>query len=131
MIDRIWQRTAVTLSSACIAAVSLTGAPAAAQDQEMTELMNEGRTLYAEVCSACHGASGQGTGSGPALDGNTSVESRSGLINQILWGATEHGMPPFAPMLTDREIAAVATYVRNSWSNDYGPVLDRSVTLRR
>ena len=44
------------------------------------------------------------------------------IINQILWGVSDHGMPAFADLLTDREIAAAATFVRNSWTNNYGIV---------
>lgn len=117
--------------AAAIAATLLAGAPALAQDETLPELINEGRPLYADQCSACHGNNGQGTGIAPALDGNANVEGRTFIVNQILWGDSEHGMPAFVDMLTDREVAAIATYVRNSWKNSYGIIFPRSVELRR
>jgi len=39
-------------------------------------------------------------------------------------------MPAF-PNLTDREIAAVATYIRNSWGNEYGIAREASVAFAR
>ena len=33
-----------------------------------------------------------------------------------------HGMPPFAHILTDAEIAAVVTYIRVAWENNGTPV---------
>ncbi len=39
----------------------------------------------------------------------------------IITGYLDHGMPPFGH-LADDMIAAIATYVRNSWSNAYGEV---------
>lgn len=93
-------------------------------------LMEQGEVVYADYCSACHGENGEG-GGGPQLAGNGFVKGRAGLINQILFGATDHGMPPFAPVLTDEEVAAVSTYIRNVWGNEAGIVLPRSVELRR
>ncbi|WMT91732.1 cytochrome c [Pelagibacterium sp. H642] len=102
-----------------------------ANDEEsLALLMEEGETVYANNCAACHGVEGEG-GGGPALVGSSVVEGRSAVIYQILFGATDHGMPAFAPILSDQEIAAVATYIRNSWENDYGIVLPRSVEMRR
>lgn len=105
--------------------------PAMAQDEDLGTLVREGGQLFEANCSACHGSDGKGTGAAPALDGNAFVESRTAVINQILWGSSEHGMPAFVDLLTDREIAAIATFVRNAWSNDYGIVFSRSVELRR
>jgi mono/diheme cytochrome c family protein len=102
-----------------------------AQEAEMADLMSAGAKLFSENCAVCHGADGEGTGNAPALDGNGFVESRAGVINQVLWGNSDHGMPPFADVLSDEDIAAVSTYVRNAWSNDYGVVYARSVELRR
>lgn len=99
-------------------------------DPQMQSLMTQGKTVFLDNCAACHGENGEG-GVGPKLDGNSFIKTRANIINQVLFGAVDHGMPPFAPQLTDEQIAAVATYVRNSWSNDSGLVLPRSVELRR
>ncbi|MAN76786.1 MAG: hypothetical protein CML24_06240 [Rhizobiales bacterium] len=115
---------------------SLIGAtPALTQDlandeESLAILMEEGETVYTNNCAACHGAEGEG-GAGPALVNSAVVESRSAVIYQILFGAMDHGMPAFGPILSDREVAAVSTYMRNVWENEEGIVLPRSVELRR
>ncbi len=124
------ETVAAAMAVALVAAGSAPGA-ALAQDESMSELVAEGKTLFFDNCAPCHGSSGEGTENAPALDGNANVGSRPLIINQILWGNEEHGMPPFADALDDRDIAAIATYVRNSWKNDYGIVFPRSVELRR
>jgi hypothetical protein len=40
-------------------------------------------------------------------------------------------MPAFGQKLNDREIAAVATYIRNSWGNHFGPVSANTVAQVR
>jgi mono/diheme cytochrome c family protein len=55
------------------------------------------------------------------LVGSAIVALEGAVVNQILMGAEEHGMPPFA-RLSDHDIASVATFVRNSWGNDFGPI---------
>jgi mono/diheme cytochrome c family protein len=123
-------RTAATLaltltgSLALIAAAPLvveTPAPAPAfvqlaQAVPQATLMSEGGPLYTRQCAGCHGANGQG-GDGPKLAGNDYVKEPGAVISQILVGAVEHGMPPFADVLNDREIAAITTYVGNSFGN--------------
>jgi mono/diheme cytochrome c family protein len=93
-------------------------------------LKTAGASVFEENCAACHGANGEGD-VGPKLDGNEWIGTRSNIINQVLFGATDHGMPPFKDVLSDEQVAAVATYVRNSWSNSYGPVLPQSVASIR
>lgn len=85
-------------------------------------LMTEGRTLYARHCAACHMAEGQG-GAGPRLAGMQALSDTRFLAGAIIQGRTHHGMPAFGSVLNDEEIAAVATYVRNSWGNEFGAVL--------
>jgi mono/diheme cytochrome c family protein len=97
---------------------------------QQAALSAEGQQLFLDNCSPCHGENGQGL-NGPRLDGNTFIASREAIVNQILFGALDHGMPPFIDQLNDHEIAAIATYVRNAWSNRYGVVLEQSVALRR
>jgi mono/diheme cytochrome c family protein len=55
------------------------------------------------------------------LVGSPIVGLVGAVVNQILIGAEEHGMPPFA-RLGDQDIASIATFVRNSWGNDFGPI---------
>jgi mono/diheme cytochrome c family protein len=42
-----------------------------------------------------------------------------------------HGMPPFAQVLGDADIAAVLSYVRTSWGNAAAAVEPHNVTLLR
>jgi mono/diheme cytochrome c family protein len=99
----------------------------AAQTKALTAA---GASVFLDNCATCHGEKGEGN-VGPKLDGNDWIAERSNIINQVLFGATDHGMPPFKDVLTDDQVAAVATYVRNSWSNSYGPVLPQSVASIR
>ncbi len=93
-------------------------------------LMQTGAQKFTSICSTCHGDQGQGK-VGPKLDGNSDIASTDFIVNRILNGFTEHGMPPFRDQFSDFEIAAAATYVRNSWSNDYGAVTEEEVTSLR
>ena len=42
-----------------------------------------------------------------------------------------HGMPPFAQVLADDEVAAVVTYIRKSWGNRGTAVTARDANLLR
>jgi mono/diheme cytochrome c family protein len=93
-----------------------------------------GAKLYGEQCASCHGERGEGVmGIYPALDGNRSVTmaDSSNLLRTMLRGGfapatagnpRPFGMPPFAGVLNDRELAAIASHVRNSWGNSAGDV---------
>ena len=78
----------------------------------------------------------------PALDGNSLVRGRdvTGLLRVIMDGGftpttaqtpQPYGMPPFRHFLNDLEIAAAATYIRNTWGNDSGGVNQREVNRVR
>ena len=120
--------------AALLAVGFMAGGAAYAQEVDLAaktaELTAAGESVFADNCAVCHGEKGEGN-VGPKLDGNDWIAERSNIINQVLFGATDHGMPPFKDVLTDDQIAAVATYVRNSWSNSYGPVLPQSVASIR
>ncbi len=102
--------------------------PAAPED--LATLMAEGEVLFNHNCAGCHQTDGMGL-VGPKLVGNEFLASAGAIIGQIMEGNTNHGMPPFIDVLNDREIAAIATYVRNAWGNAYGIVPVHSVTIRR
>lgn len=91
--------------------------------------MTAGQTLYGRNCQNCHGAQGEG-GAGERLVGSPVVASVAGVVNQMLLGAVEHGMPPFN-RLSDADLAAIATYVRNSWGNSHGGVTAEQVAQIR
>ena len=91
-------------------------------------LIAEGASVYRNRCARCHGINGQGQWYGhdaaPRLDGNFARLSVRGIAVQVIQGGSY--MPPFAS-LTDREIAAVATYIRNSFGNNYGIATEEEV----
>lgn len=99
--------------------------PLAASDA----VMQRGSRVYEYNCMACHNVKGEGiNGMVTAFADNPGVRTPSGsnLITTVLKGgkavATEHnltgaGMPSFDWKLNDEDIAAVLTYVRNSWGN--------------
>jgi len=84
------------------------------------EVMAAGERGYAQYCAGCHGVTGGG-GAGPSLAGNPVTASTLGVVQMIIQGYLNHGMPPFAH-LSNEVIAAVASYVRNAWGNAHGEV---------
>jgi mono/diheme cytochrome c family protein len=80
--------------------------------------------VFGAECTTCHGADGT-SDVGPALAGNTSMAVRDFVIKRLLLGVAD--MPSFASSLTDRQIAAVGTFVRNSWDNAHGIVPEADV----
>jgi len=106
--------------------------PATAQvdPQKMNQLMELGRQVFARNCAVCHGDQGQG-GIGPAFAGNSALARNDMVIPMILDGFPDHGMPAWRNRLTDEEIAAVATFIRNSWGNAFGPIVEEQVAEAR
>lgn len=94
-----------------------------------TQRMHSGQALYVDNCSACHRSNGEGLpGMFPPLKGDANVQNRdpTTVVRLILNGAraattdarpTPLSMPAFGWKLSDDHIAAIATYVRNSWGN--------------
>ena len=88
----------------------------------------------APAARACDTADGRGADEVfPELDGNSLVtaESPTGLISMILGGSELPStpkrpyslrMPGFAGRLTDEEVAELASFVRQAWSNDAAAV---------
>ena len=97
-------------------------------------LMALGKTVYDAHCATCHGAAGEGMPPAyPPLAGNQSIQMSSAVnpIRMVLNGGLPpatfgnprpYGMPPFAQILSDDEVAAVVTYIRSSWGNLGEPV---------
>ena len=97
-------------------------------------MMLAGAAIYQDLCSACHRGDGHGVPYLiPDLATSSTAASRepTTLIRVVLRGAqtvatkdepTGPAMPSFGWQLTDAQVAAVATYIRNSWGHA-GPVL--------
>jgi mono/diheme cytochrome c family protein len=98
----------------------------AAQTEAMLE---SGAKLYEKHCADCHQPKGEGVPRVyPPLANNQSIAMALPInaIRIVLNGgfppSTEgnprpYGMPPFAYDLSDDEVAAVVTYIRQSWGN--------------
>lgn len=95
-------------------------------------------------CMACHGNQGQGIkGVAPALAGSQRVnrENPGTVVRILLHGFTSDGsnsaqdypgVMPSHSYLTDEEVAAVLTFIRQSWDNDAPPVSIETVSnIRR
>lgn len=103
----------------------------------------DGEKLYSKHCANCHSKDGNGDkGIYPALRSNTSVLEPTGLnaTRAVLLGGFSpvtpgnpepYSMPPFAQQFSDKEIAAVVNYIRQSWGNNASPVtMDTVKSLR-
>jgi mono/diheme cytochrome c family protein len=102
-----------------------------------------GAKIYEQQCSQCHGDSGEGAVAAyPPLAGNRAVtmDIPANLIRIVLSGGylpatagnpRPYGMPPFAHVLSDADIADVVTYIRSSWGNTAEPVSQLEVMRYR
>jgi mono/diheme cytochrome c family protein len=102
--------------------------------EERDRLFNLGAKVYAVHCASCHGVNGEGRlPDFPALANNHSILMASAVnpIRMVLNGGyppgtqknpQPYGMPPFAQLLSDDEVAAVVTYIRGAWGNQATPV---------
>jgi mono/diheme cytochrome c family protein len=98
-----------------------------------------GAKLYTQHCAQCHGDEGEGVpGIYPALAGSRSVtmDTPANLVHVVLEGgfppATRgnprpFGMPPFATVLSDGDVAHLLSHIRASWDNHAAPVVPRDV----
>jgi len=129
-------------------AVYLKGLPAsasaaAAADTVTDYVMGRGRTVYNLHCGTCHLPTGEGDPDmAPRLNrGSLVVQAANpaSMLNVILYSPQDPGLPPqwrermdeFQYILDDDEIAAVASYIRNSWGQRAGPVAPDQVARQR
>lgn len=93
----------------------------------------DGKAVFAAQCVACHQATGKGLpGVFPPLDGSEWVQGDARTVANILLhgingkitvaGAEYSGAMPSFLQLGDAELAAVASYVRSTWSNKAEPL---------
>lgn len=107
------------------------------------DVMKLGEQLYGQHCADCHGKDGGGTpGIYPPLAGNRALTMVAPVnaIRIVLNGGfppstsgnpRPYGMPPYSPVLSDAEVAAVVSYVRASWGNAAGVVTQAEVNAYR
>jgi mono/diheme cytochrome c family protein len=106
-------------------------------------MMRQGGKLYENHCADCHQRHGEGVPRiYPPLVNNEAILMRYPVnairivVNGGFPPSTEgnprpYGMPPFGQDLSDQEIAAVVSYVRQSWGNHAPPVSPVEVSSAR
>jgi mono/diheme cytochrome c family protein len=102
-----------------------------------------GAAIYRDQCSACHGLDGKGVAElFPSLAESSMVRSEDPTtsIRIVLRGArsvgtraqpTASGMPSYGWQLNDNEVAAVLTYIRNSWGGKADAIASEQVSKVR
>lgn len=118
-------------------------APNAGHASSDEPFLRRGARLYERQCAQCHGDEGEGAqGAYPALAGNRAVTMQvpANVIRVVLSGGflpatagnpRPYGMPPYAHVLDDAEVAAVVTYIRSAWGNAAAPVTQLEVMQYR
>ncbi len=108
-----------------------------------TAVLALGKTTYANRCAMCHQPDGTGMPPAyPPLANNPSIlmDVAVNPLRMVLNGGyppettdnpRPYGMPPFAQVLSDAEVAAVVTYIRLAWGNRGTPVTPRDANAMR
>ena len=119
--------------------------PEAAGPRPDERTMGRGRTIYHLHCGTCHLPTGEGDPEmAPRLNRGSLVvqsDNPASMINAILY-SPEAPRPPlpekwrvpmdeFQYILDDAEVAAVATFIRQSWENAAGAVSPDQVARQR
>lgn len=101
-------------------------------------LLSKGRGLYGDRCQTCHQHDGKGMADAfPPLAGNPRLADAKFVVEVLKHGKSgkivvkghhfDDTMPPIGADFTDEQLAAVATYIRNSWDNHFGGVSVKDV----
>lgn len=102
---------------------------AATKAKPDAQVLARGGAVYDQQCAQCHGAQGEGqAGAFPALAGSRAVtmDNPTNVLRLVIEGGylpatagnpRPHGMPPFLHALSNQDLAAVTTFIRNAWGN--------------
>lgn len=114
------------------------------QDSSLEQSIKRGEELYAVNCVTCHLQKGEGMeGSFPPLAKADFIEKDktgkktigavlNGLTGEITVNGKKYNVPmPAQNYLTDRQIADVLNYVRNSWGNKGKEITEAMVKAER
>jgi mono/diheme cytochrome c family protein len=113
--------------------------PTTAQALAKGDTRATGAQTYVDSCAACHRSDGKGySGIFPPLAHNPALlsDDPSSVISMILLGGAQPvtesditgiTMPDFAGQLSNKQVAEVATFIRNSWGNHASPVTEKDV----
>jgi quinohemoprotein ethanol dehydrogenase len=74
-----------------------------------------GKTVFADNCVSCHGATGHGGNGGPDLTSIPAAKNMKSVVTQVENGGGE--MPPFKGQLTPKQIQDVSAYVTKDITN--------------
>jgi cytochrome c oxidase subunit 2 len=125
----------VDTQHAAMHAASDANAAAAAKIYTLAELKADGEKVYPQTCAACHQANGQGLpGAFPALaHGKIATGPVAGTIDIVVNGSRHNPtMVAWKSQLSDLQLASVITYVRNSFGNELGDVVEpKDITAAR
>ena len=111
---------ALLLLTVPVLAQASAGGDTAGSSANTTAKPVTGERVYFQVCQGCHMADakgGVGAGRIPALAKNSNLEDPSYPVSMIVQG--RGAMPPLTDLLNPAQIAAVATYVRTHFGNNY------------
>lgn len=134
--------TAKKLAAAPAVDTSAIDAPASADAPLDPAVMAAGKASYM-LCGACHGQNGEGGPIAPPIAGSEWVTGPvsnliriqlRGLVGPITVAGKEYNMPGGMAALsyqTDEQIAAVLTFVRNSFGNKASAVKPEQVAALR
>ena len=93
---------------------------------EQKAIYEKGRIAFAVMCAGCHQPQGQGfVGFSPPLAGSRWVQGDERILARIvLCGKVQspYSMPAFRAPFDDAALAAMLTFIRNTWGNAAGPV---------
>jgi mono/diheme cytochrome c family protein len=115
----------------------------AASAKADSPVMTAGQAIYRDQCSACHGLDGRGVAMlFPSLAQSSLAHASdpTSAIRLVLRGGrsvatnaepTAPGMPSFGWQLNDDQVAAVLTYIRNTWQTAAAPVAAETVGRAR
>ena len=98
------------------------------EESNISDVAALGAPKYAETCAVCHGPAGR-SDNAKVLADNPKLADDTFTARTILHG---YGyMPAFKDKLGDNDIAEIATFIRNSWGNDFGVLTTQEVEDQR
>ncbi len=90
----------------------------------LADLQVRGEKIYTDNCAACHKPDGTGAGPIKALVGSPVVLDASPARQlAVLLNGQNNGAMPAWRQLSDTDLAAVASYTKNAWSNKTGALV--------
>ena len=83
-----------------------------------------GEAIYQSVCAGCHmpdGRGASGAGTYPSLQADPRLAASAYPVALVLKG--QRAMPPLGQFLTNQQVAAVVTYIRTRFGNNFTEVV--------